>query len=392
MKKVFDIYGVLEGYKRRYQTFKNRDDGILKSNKELVLAYLDYKKDLLIRQYGQDETSMIRINKTLLRELAYLINVVYWFNDVNLTDISKQDITRVYQGLETDTLTTSQGKKLKKTSKRNYYIKVFRGGFFKYIGKSKIAKKVVLRKFQNDEEVRYIDYEDFLKIIQVVDKFLHKLYLWLAFDTGVEGGALLQVLKSDFSLEKDIDTGDNYWVLHMRSEISKKSRKKRNIYVYFSDTHNLLDTYLPKLQDNERLFNWTHRNVYKFVRKYSRLTNVKTKPANEPVTLKDMRSSCATYFLLKGWTTDEIKARLGHAPSSRIIDKYVSYFGLNQARKIRQSKELDLSNYKKLYDEMQEELKHIKMENQEIKQDLDVIKLLTKEDWDKKLKNLSKNS
>jgi len=37
-------------------------------------------------------------------------------------------------------------------------------------------------------------------------------------------------------------------------------------------------------------------------------------------------------LLSKGWSRDEVNARLGHAPSSREIDRYINYFALDRAR------------------------------------------------------------
>lgn len=35
-------------------------------------------------------------------------------------------------------------------------------------------------------------------------------------------------------------------------------------------------------------------------------------------------------LLKKGWTRDELNARLGHTPSSRIIDRYINFLALDR--------------------------------------------------------------
>ena len=95
------------------------------------------------------------------------------------------------------------------------------------------------------------------------------------------------------------------------------------------------------------------------------------KLSNDLIKTKDFRSSCATYFLKQGWTTDDIKGRLGHKPSSKVIDKYVSYLGLSQRKLKRKAAELDLSNYQKKYKHLEESHRYLQDQLSQLNAKLD---------------------
>ena len=55
-------------------------------------------------------------------------------------------------------------------------------------------------------------------------------------------------------------------------------------------------------------------------------------PGNDMIRWKDLRSGMACHLLKQGWTTDEVNFRLGHKPSSREIDVYVSYLAVDRRK------------------------------------------------------------
>ena len=63
------------------------------------------------------------------------------------------------------------------------------------------------------------------------------------------------------------------------------------------------------------------------------------------------------YLLKQGWTTDEIKNRLGHKPSSRVIDKYVSYFALDSKKPKIKLREQITNNLNKKMKNMERDFK-----------------------------------
>ena len=57
----------------------------------------------------------------------------------------------------------------------------------------------------------------------------------------------------------------------------------------------------------------------------------------------------ACNLLEKVWTTDEIKSRMGHKPSSTVLDVYVNYKALNKKKTKRK---LYDSNLQKIKEEL----------------------------------------
>ena len=94
-----------------------------------------------------------------------------------------------------------------------------------------------------------------------------------------------------------------------------------------------------------------------------RITRVNCAPGGQKVTLKDLRSSMACDLLNKGWTTDEVNYRLGHRPSSREIDKYVTWLALDQQRPKRRVFE---SNLAQLQNALQEAKRHERLTGERV--------------------------
>lgn len=374
---VVDLYKAVDSYKKRIKKFAEKPVLKLKGGKELkirpenvklTLGYMKHKEDYLKNVNGQSKEAKCRYYKTLLKELSYINNILYWFNDWDLRKITEKEISQVYNDLESDKLRTFRGKTVAELSKKDYYSKFMKNGFFEFFGKDKIAREVILRKYHEEPEVRFFELNDLKKMVTHAQRIEHRLMLWLMFDTGIEIQAILQLEKKDFTREYDNETKTHYWMVHVRKEISKKFRSRRDLYIHFQETNRLLEEYLPKIEDTDSLFNFGPRNAYKIVKELSAKLNIKVKPSNDPVNLRDFRSSMATYFLgMAKWSTDEVKARLGHKPSSRVIDRYVSYLGLNQEKKRKQAVELDFSNYKRQYEEAQETIRKLKVGQDEIK-------------------------
>ena len=64
-----------------------------------------------------------------------------------------------------------------------------------------------------------------------------------------------------------------------------------------------------------------------------------------------------------GFSTDELKSRLGHKPSSRAIDKYVNYLALN---KVQPKRKIYESNIKQLETEIKEMREREKIKDRKV--------------------------
>jgi hypothetical protein len=95
-----------------------------------------------------------------------------------------------------------------------------------------------------------------------------------------------------------------------------------------------------------------------FLKRAVKKAGVKCMEGQE-ITFKDLRSSMACHLLKEGWSTDEVNARLGHKPSSRMIDKYVNYLALDKRKP--QKKVYD-SNIKRLEADLEKQKESNKLQ------------------------------
>jgi integrase len=349
-KKRLDTEGTL---RKRKGFFK-----VLPESKDLILRFLDKKEEDFRDIYGHTEEAKIRNSKTLYKDLtSYLSNVAFWFNNKPFTEITEDDIRIVYRKLEAGQLESVTGKILSDISLRDIYNRVMKGAFFKMLGKDEFAENVIKRKISEKQEVRFFDLDTLKKIADLASTNTQRLAFWLLFDTGIEVSALVQLKKSNFEIKKDDETKTEFYIVHIPKTISKKGRRVRSNYVHFSESNDLLKKYLAGLDENEKLFNMQPFALYRALERLNEEYHFKTKPEGKEITIKDFRSSCATYFLQQSWTTDEIKGRLGHAPSSSEIDKYVNYLGLHQNKRRIQDLKVDFNNYKEKHDEAVENMR-----------------------------------
>ncbi|MBT6821693.1 site-specific integrase [archaeon] len=378
-----DLYNHLSRYKKKIKKLREENsiktyEGIIKirkENKQLVLNYLEFKEQDLKDIYGTSKDAETRNAKTLYKYLTtYLANIIYWFNDVSLKDITQKDIESIYRKIENGTLKSISGKKLSDITLKDIYSRVLKSGFFDYIKKSDLARNVIKRKVSPTHEVRFFDLDTLKEICNLANKKEHRLAYWLLYDLGLEISALLQLKKSNFELKYDKDLKTKYYMVHIAKDISKKGRRVRNNYVHFEETTNLLKVYLGTLKESDKLFNISPPALYRALQRSNKDGKFRVKPNGEKVTIKDFRSSCATYFLSQRWSTDEVKGRLGHSPSSSEINKYVNYLGLHQKKRRKEDVELNFKNMKSKYDESQETIRMMKADQDNIKNQMEELK------------------
>ena len=102
---------------------------------------------------------------------------------------------------------------------------------------------------------------------------------------------------------------------------------------------------LNELHAENKLFKFGPKAADRFLERAIKKAGVRCLPGGQKVTWKDLRSSMACDLLKKGWSRDECNARLGHRPSSRIIDAYINYLSLDRRKP---QKKVYESNLKKI--------------------------------------------
>lgn len=310
-----------ERYERRKQELINNKD-IKPINRRKFKDILDYLEKKLRRKNGL-ETNDEANYKTLLTYIDKCRNINKWFLNKDLTKITETDIKRVYEGLE-DGILKPNG------DRANYYAKFMKSKPFEILGKKEIAIKVIEYTFFKKPEVEFITEEDFRNIMNFITNLDVKILLWLLIDYGENIFSMLQLVSNDCEIIRNLTTGEEEVKINFRKDIIKRSRTPRALFNNYVETAKLLIPIIRSKDKFDLLFTVNRRTIEKQFKTACEKANVKLRPKNEEIpTLKHLRNSMMNDLLVKGFSTDEIKKRAGHKPSSNVIDRYVTYHALN---------------------------------------------------------------
>ncbi len=334
------------GLRERYETLKSKllsDTSICRENRELFRQFFEYEQYKLKRQNQMsdiDEPSC----KTLYGYVTKLRNVNQWFKNKPWTQLTKDDIREVYDALEDGQICSSRGTRFK--DRWSYYNKIFKSKPFRMAGKADLAREVIEFAVPATREVRFVTEETFRKLVSVVSNPRHLLLFWLAWDIGENIGALLLLTKREFSRQINPHTQEPEYLVNLPRGKIKRSRLSRSEPTLYPETVNYADIVLANLQDEELVFPFGHRQALKVMHRAVRLTNALCQPNQEPVTWKDLRSGMASHLLRKGWTREEVDARLGHTANSSALNAYISYLAIDRSAPKRRMFESDVERLK----------------------------------------------
>ncbi len=320
-------------HKTQYKNAKEKllkDPAICERNRrifERFFEYQEYKLKRMNRLIALDESTY----KTLCYYVYRLRTVDLWFEHKAWEDLTRDDIKWVYDAVEDGRIRTSNGRPFRGTEA--FFRRIMRGKPFALAGKKELAVSVMeFYSPKEKNEVRFIPEVAFRQLVEVMIKPEHKAFFWLAWDIGENGYSLLQLRKRDFVRQVDRETNEPEYSVNLLLEILKRSRTPRSLVTNYQDTVRILDVVLRNLGDDDLVFAFGTRMATKALDRAVWITGVRCSPGGQKVSLKDLRSSMACDLLNKGWTTDEVNYRLGHRPSSREIDKYVTWLALDQQR------------------------------------------------------------
>lgn len=303
-----------------------------------------------------------KVLKTLLGYIHKLRNTNKWFNNKDLRKITKTDIKRVYDDLEDGKIKTIKGTPFQ--DKSSYYNKIFKSTLFRMVRKNELAKEVIVATSQSaeeeDKEVRFITEDSFKKVLAIVIQPRHKTALQLAWDTTENVSTILSLKVSDCKRIIDDDTKEPEYNIRFRKEILKTSRTKRTEPTLYSETLQLLDICLQGKKPEEDLFEYDKPALEKVWKRAVEKTKVRCEPDGQVPTLKDIRSGSMCHLLEKDWSSDEIKSRAGHKPSSNVIDKYLNY---KAKKKQGSKKKIRVFELQKLNDELERMKEREKLHN-----------------------------
>lgn len=268
--------------------------------------------------------------KTLIHYIGRFKNVNQWFHNKPWVSLTKEDIQRVYDNLEDGVIKNRFGKRYE--DRKSYYTKVFKSKPFKMAGKLELAEEVFeFYRPQDNSDVNYIEYEDYMKLPVATKTLSQKLLLWLAWDIGENVGSLLQLKKRDFRRQINPHTQEPEYLVQLSKEILKRSRRPRIEITNYTETTQLLDIALHDKADDEPIFCFGHRQALKFMAHCVNASGVRCMPAGKKPTFKDLRSSMCCHLLKIGWRIEEVNSRLGHSPANlSMVTRYANYLALDR--------------------------------------------------------------
>lgn len=365
-------------------------------NREVIRKFLEFEEYKLKRKEGLTEVDE-HSYKTLTHYISRIKKINQWLNNKTWADLTEEDIRKLIDDLEDGVIKTHKGKRYED---RSLYYQMFAGKFFSLVNKNHIAEKILeefsIRGRDFNKQVRFIEEDSFRKIVNCAITPEHKCLLWLAFDIGENIGTLLLLNKEDFQRQTNPDTGEAEYLVILSKDKLKRSRTARSEITNYRETVEYLDIILNNLKptykkvsnkylrgkklseyySEDRLFKFGMKAADKFLRRAAELTGVRCIPGGESVTFKCLRSSMACDLLRKGWSVDEINARLGHNPASRVIARYVNYLSLDRRKpkaKVYQGNlrnlEIDLEKQKELNKLQLLRFENIKKEQERMKEE-----------------------
>jgi len=344
------------------------DGSICKENRALFKEFFEWEERKLKRKRRLrelDKGCYLTLNTTIVR----VRNVNKFFNNKPWKDLTREDIKKVYDDLEEGTIKNKQGKPFKDLS--SFYNKVIKSKPFQMAGKADLAREVIEFSGGKEEQVRFFEEVAFKDMAAVLNKPRHKLLFWLAWDIGENINSLLQLKKLDFKLQKNPDNKEEEYLVNLRREILKRSRKARGEITNFRETVQFGKMVLSKLKDNDLVFPMKYTAAKMLLNRVVEKTGAKCTPRGEPINWKDFRSSMACHLLKSGWTSDEINGRLGHKPSSRVLDKYLDHLAMNRHEPKKRLYDNDLELLKEELEAVKRREKLTAMRSEELKKRFD---------------------
>lgn len=330
------------------------DPSICEENRHLFRRFFEFEERKLKRK-NQLAALDVGCLKTLNGYINRFYNVNQWFGNRPLESITREDIQRVYDALEDGVIRNRAGERF--VDRNSYYSKVFKSTLFRLAGKHELAREVIQFSTPNESSVRFVREDDVRRLVDFVISREHKLLVWLAFDIGENVNSLLRLTAADCHKQVHPQTAEPEYRIRLRREVLKRSRTARSEITNYRDTVLLLDEILAQRQPDEDVFDFEYRSALKFLLRSAERAGVKCQPNGDSVSWKDLRSGMACDLLRKGWTRDQINARLGHRPSSREIDKYINFLALDRNAPKATFHQFEVSRLQQQLDEAQSFIK-----------------------------------
>lgn len=314
----------------RFQAGKDAllaDPSVCEANRALWAQFFEYEEYKLKRQNGLAALDDACFN-TLYSYVFRFRAINRWFENKPWKDLTKEDIKRVYDGLEDGTIRRPNGKAYE--DRQSFYNKIFKSKPFRLAGKAELAAEVIEFSTEAKRTVRFLTEEGFRLLVSVLSKPAHLFLFWLAWDLGENIGALLKLARRDIIVQPNRRSGERELIVNLPQAKIKRSRQSRSEPTLYPETVRFGDMVLSSLGPGDAVFTMGHRAAAKVLASAVKKTGATTMPYNEPVRWKDFRSGMACHLLKTGWTRDEVNARLGHTPHSDALSAYINFLALDR--------------------------------------------------------------
>lgn len=346
------------------------DSGVCKENRDIFKEFFEYQEIKLKRRNGLRQLDE-GCYSTLYDYVKRLRIVNDWFKNKPWTQLTKQDIEKVFNDVEDGKILSKRGKPIEGADR--YYSKIMKSKPFQIAGKAALAREVITYRTAKQKAVRFITEGDFRKLVENAYKPHHKLLLWLSWDIGENIISLLRLRKRDFTRQNSEHNKEPEYRVNLKKEILKRSRLPRSEITNYPETTLFLDQELAKIKEDDLVFKFDYLNAKKLIDRLVERTGIKCTPDKQKPTWKDLRSGMACDLLKKGWNTDEVNARLGHRPSSSEIDRYVNFLALDRHKPKAKVHNFEMS---KLKDEINALKNNEQLQAQRIAKQESQIKIL----------------
>lgn len=249
----------------RYENARMRflhDETICAENRTLIAQFLNWQEYKLRRRYGLTELDDPCL-KTMCGYVIKLRAVNRWFGNKAWKDLTRDDIKRVYDDLEDGRILSSRGRPYEDLP--GYYAKILKGKPFMLAGKAEITREIIDVTTHRPKPVRYVTEEIVRSLSDALTYPHHRFLLWLAWDLGENIGALVQLRKSDFTVQSNRDSGEREYLVRLSPEKLKRSRRARAEITLYTETVEYGDPVLAQLQDGDLVFPLQIESARKFL-------------------------------------------------------------------------------------------------------------------------------
>ncbi len=353
-------------YKRKKPQLLD-DKKICKPNRDIFEEFFIFQEEKL-RRINELEKLDEACYKTLCGYINKLRNVNKWFHNTEWKKLTTDDIKEVYDKLEDGNSFIFDTKKHKHNDKilnrfnkryadrKSYYSKIFKYKPFQLAGlKDKVDDALDFFTDKRRKEVNFVNQESFNKMVSVVKNPYHLALLWLSWDIGENINTLLRLTSSNFKRKTNKETKEEEYIVWLPQGQLKRSRTARSEPTLFPETVGYLDIILEGLEPTDKLFNFEYRQSLKFFDSAAKRSGATCEPTGKKPSWKDLRSGMAcNLFGNYGWHSDDINLRLGHSITSKELEAYFSYLA-------GQGKRVKKLHYNNNLEQVQEELKEVKL-------------------------------